>query len=63
VCFCKGVKGGSTESLREAIRGLFEGWDVSSKGVKAGDVKAVSGHRDRVSYSSTMIKARGLVKG
>jgi hypothetical protein len=23
VCFCKGVKGGSTESPREAIEGLF----------------------------------------
>jgi hypothetical protein len=29
----------------------------------AGDVRAVSGHRDKVSYSSAIIKARGLIKG
>jgi hypothetical protein len=57
------VKGGSTESPRKAIRGLFRGWGVSGKDVKVGDVKAVLEHRDRVSYSSIMIKARGLVKG
>jgi hypothetical protein len=57
------VKDGSTESSKKAIRGLFKGWDVSNKGVKAEDVKAVLEHWDKVSYSSIIIKARGLVKG
>jgi hypothetical protein len=63
VCFCKGVKGGSAESLKKAIRGLFKGWGVSDKGVKAKDVKAVLKHKDKISYNSIIVKAKGLVKG
>jgi hypothetical protein len=57
------VKGSSTESPRKAIGGLFKGWGVSDKGVKVRDVRAVLEYRDKVSCSSTVIKARGLVKG
>jgi hypothetical protein len=62
VCFCKGVKGGNTKSLKKAIKGLLEGWGVSNKGVEAEDVKAVLEHKDRISYNSVIIKTRGLVK-
>jgi hypothetical protein len=63
VCFCKGVKGGSTESFRKAIGGFFRRWGVSNKNVKVKDIRAVLGHRDKVSYNSTVIKAKGLIKG
>jgi hypothetical protein len=63
VCFCKSVKDSSTKSLKKAIRGLFRGWGVNNKDVKVKDIKAVLGHRDKVSYNSIIIKARGLVKG
>jgi hypothetical protein len=57
------VKGGSTESFKEAIKGLFGGWSVSGKDVEAGNVRAVLEHWDKVSYNNIIIKARGLVKG
>jgi hypothetical protein len=63
VCFCKGVKGGSTKSPKKAIRGLFRGWDVSNKGVKVKNVKAVLKHRDKISCNNIIIKAKSLVKG
>jgi hypothetical protein len=63
VCFCKDVKGSSVKFFREVIRGFFEGWGVSDKGVKARDIRAVLGHRDKVSYNNVIVKARGLVKG
>jgi hypothetical protein len=63
VCFCKGVKDGSTESLKKAIKGLFRRWGVNNKDVKVKDVRAVSEHRDKISYNSIIIKAKGLVKG
>jgi hypothetical protein len=56
------VKDGSTKSFKKAIRGLFKGWGVSDKGVKAKDVKAVLKHWDKISYNSIIIKAKGLVK-
>jgi hypothetical protein len=62
VCFCKGVKGGSTESFKEAIKGLFKGWGVSDKDVKAKDVRAVLRHWDKISYNNIIIKAKGFVK-
>jgi hypothetical protein len=63
VCFCKGVKGGSAKSFKKVIRGLFKGWGVSDKDVKAEDVRAVLEHKDKISYNSVIVKAKGLVKG
>jgi hypothetical protein len=63
VCFCKSVKDNNTKSLKKAIKGLFKRWDVSSKDVKAKDIKAVLKHKDKISYNSIIIKAKGLVKG
>jgi hypothetical protein len=63
VCFCKSVKGGSTNSFKKAIKGLFKRWGVSNKDVKAKDIRAVLKHRDKISYNSIIVKARGFVKG
>jgi hypothetical protein len=63
VCFCKGVKSGSTKSFKETIKDLLKKWGVNSKGVEAEDVKAVLKHRDKVSYNNIIVKAKGFVKG
>jgi hypothetical protein len=62
VCFCKGVKGGSTKSFKKVIRGLFRRWGVNNKDVKAENVRAVSRHRDKVSYNNIIVKVKGFVK-
>jgi hypothetical protein len=50
VCFCKGIKG------------LFKRWNINNKGVKAKDIRAVLRHKDKVSYSNIIVKAKGFVK-
>jgi hypothetical protein len=57
------VKGGSIKSFRKAIKGLFRRWGVSDKGVEVKDIRAVLGHRDKISYNNIIIKAKSLVKG
>jgi hypothetical protein len=56
------MKDNSTKSFKKAIRGLFKRWDVSNKGIKTKDIRAVLKHKDKISYNSIIIKAKGLVK-
>jgi hypothetical protein len=63
VCFYKSIKGSSTKSLKEAIKGLLKRWGVSNKDIKAKDVKTVLKHKDKVSYNNIIVKIRGFVKG
>jgi hypothetical protein len=44
VCFYKDIKDSSIKSFKKAIRGLFKGWGVNNKDIKAKDIKAVLEH-------------------
>jgi hypothetical protein len=63
MCFYKSIKDGSIKSFKNTIEGLFERWGVNSKDIKAGDIRPVLEHKDKISYNSIIIKAKGLVKG
>jgi hypothetical protein len=48
--------------FKKVIKGLLKGWDVSNKDIKTKDIKAVLRHKDKISYNSIIVKARGFVK-